>query len=212
MVTRLRSSCAVAAAALALATVSLPPSAEAGAGAAPASASSSHAEAPQTTDLAPIVVNGTSVPLPTALQMLKEALARPWSTASADRYKIVCRVLNGNSMTQRVLHCETNATHFHMNAGLAGGGNSAQMALTNAGIAMQLGKWVDDHVTNVGELERTLKKLPPPGSSYTLRLTGGHQDTVEYVVDHGELAAKYVIRNGKQILVWSRNGNGGQTR
>lgn len=153
--------------------------------------------------LSPIVVDGDSISIPMALQMIKAALARPWSTAPADRYAIVCRILHTESLTSGVLHCETNARHFGINAGMAGNGAAAR-TFTNAGAALQLGQWVNDHVTNPGELRSLLKRLPPPGSSYTLRLAGHGGNAVDYVIAHGQVVAEYTVHDGKRTLVWSR--------
>lgn len=129
-----------------------------------AATSASAGKAQGDTNLSPIVVNGQNFPLPLALQLIKKGLASPWSTAPDDRYKIVCRVRHSGSILTGVLHCATNAAHFHMHEGLISSGG-AERTLTNAGLAMQLGHWVNNHVTNVGELRSTLARLPPPGSS-----------------------------------------------
>lgn len=175
--------------------------------------------------LSRIVVNGQRMVMPLFLQMIKSALHRPWSTSRADRNKLVCRFDEtlGSHFRQN-LSCMTNAAHYErqsatqiarMNATMehptgnsgdspAGGRDAANQAIYNAiengEIAGQIANFTAQNQINIAVLKTMLRKLPPAGSSYTLRITDHGKPAVDYVIKDGELTAihRYIYKNQKK--------------
>lgn len=144
-----------------------------------------------------LVVNGQRIPMAIALTYLKTMLRRPWSTSAADLDKIVCRIEPAMGSHFDTMRCETNRQHFKsaertrqslLDVRTLGPG--AQFATLYAEVA----NWIDNHRVNRGALREMLKKLPPPGSSYTLQVT-----------DHGKVVAKYIVKKGKLVKIVKMN-------
>lgn len=155
--------------------------------------------------LSPIVVNGQHMPLPLALQMIRTALKRPWSSSRADRDKMVCRFEFMQGSHLQTLRCETNARHQQVaedtKFGFLGGlatrsvGCDLYCVLVNKAPPFPVMHYVDQHQISRGALLKLMKKLPPAGSSYTLRITDHGKTVVEYVVKHGEISKIYVAKS-----------------
>lgn len=144
-----------------------------------------------------LVVNGQRIPMAIALTYLKTMLRRPWSTSAADLDKTVCRIEPTMGSHFDTMRCETNRQHFKdaertrqslMQVRTLGPGS--QFATLYAEVA----SWIDNRRVNRGALREMLKKLPPPGSSYTLQVT-----------DHGKVVAKYIVKKGKLVKVIKMN-------
>lgn len=142
------------------------------------------------TQLGTITVEGYQVPMALALQLLKRALQSPWSTASKDRYKMVCRIqpILGSRFTHLV--CMTNAQHFtgisdtqnaELNAlqeyrlggegqaGDAGDGSMGLMtAFINGILPVKVEGWWNGMPVNGGALHKLLRNVPSLGRNYTL--------------------------------------------
>lgn len=172
----------------------------------------------QAVELSPIVVSGQHMPFPVALQMIKKALSRPWSSARADRDKMVCRFEEMMGSHLQTLRCKTNAQYFReteqtrmgmflATSGAYGGGPTAmdisrQIETGAIPIMAEVADWADSTPVNPGALKVLLAKLPPADSSYTLEVT-----------DHGKPVAAYVIKNGELVKVYvvKKNPAGGGT-
>ena len=152
----------------------------------------------QTVRLSPIVVNGQRLILPLFLQMVKTALHRPWSSSQADKNKLVCRfrVMLGSHM--QTLHCMTNGQYFQQQdktqeallaASHDGYTSPIYYALVNGQIPVSIANYTSEHRVSRGELMVLLKKLPPRGSSYTLRITNHGKPVMDYVIKKGKLKA-----------------------
>lgn len=217
----------VASAGLALGTASRAYAfAQSGAAQASSEPSTIHTYSRNEVQLSRIVVNGQRMVMPLFLQMIKSALHRPWSTSRADRNKLVCRFdeVLGSHFRQN-LSCMTNAAHYerqsatqiarmnstmeHVGTGNSGdspaGGRQAAdqamyQALENGQIAGQISNFTAQNQINIGVLKTMLKKLPPAGSSYTLRITDHGKPEVDYVIKDGRLAAvhRYIYKNQKK--------------
>lgn len=158
--------------------------------------------------LSPIVVSGQRMPLPIALQLIRAALGRPWSSARADRNEMVCRFQMMLGSHLQALRCETNAQHQRVaertQAGLfearaeTSAGCDLFCSLTTKAPPIAVIRYVDSHPISRGAMEKLLKKLPPPGSSYTLRITQDGKPVIEYVIRHGKVSRVYVTRARKQ--------------
>ncbi|MGH8127498.1 MAG: hypothetical protein ACRETC_03905 [Gammaproteobacteria bacterium] len=172
--------------------------------------------AQNTTQLSPIVVNGQRIDFPLVLQIIKTALHRPWSGSRADRNKLVCGFVDKLGTQFKRLSCMTNAAHFkrqdatqisRMNSTMdysVGAGESSSkamyQALENGQIPLSVANWTNNHWINRGALLTLLNKLPPVGSSYTMRITEHGKPVVDYVIKDGELAAihRYIYKNEKK--------------
>jgi len=167
-----------------------PPSDHPGQVIAPARATHTAAEAASW--LSPMVVDGRNVPAPVALQMLKNALHRSWSSDPKDRDVVVCRtpVMTGSHL--HTLRCETNREYFRTM-------RKTQMGLlTGGGLPANEDGWSTSHRVNAAALRHLLNKLPPATSSYTLQ-----------VKDHGRVEAEYVFKKGRLVKTWKRSKHGG---
>lgn len=164
---------------------------------------------PATTELSPIVVEGVRMPMPVALQMLKNALARPWSGAWKDRNKPVCRTepMLGSHFSS--LRCQTNLEHFKeasttqlaldsLPARGSGSEGCSLCAALNQAVPVEFVQWASGRRINPAGLHALLAKLPPAGSSYTLEMT-----------DHGRVVSKWVFKKGKLVKVWHESKGGG---
>lgn len=156
----------------------------------------------QKVKLSPIVVNGQRLILPLYLQMVKTALHRPWSPLQADKNKLVCRFQTMLGSRLHTLSCMTNGEHFkqqrdtqvalvNSTAMYSARGNDAAMryALDNGQIPVTIANYTNQHRISPGAIRTLLKKLPPAGSSYTLRVTDHGKPVVDYVIKNGELKA-----------------------
>lgn len=185
----------------------------AAAGAAPAARAGSgggagapvHEVDARTVSLSPIVVNGRHVPMPVALQMIKAAVKRPWSSDPRDRNKLVCVFQHIFTSHFETMVCETNGQHFdraaRTRAALEEGeslsydrnGESVsglEVALERGYLQEDIGSFMNQHPMNRGAIMTILHDLPPANSSYTLR-----------VMDHGKAVTEYVIKKGKVVAI-----------
>ena len=167
-----------------------------------------------TVQLSRIVVNGHRLIMPLYLQMLKSAIHRSWSSRWGDRNKLVCRFRYALASHFQTLSCMTNGEHF-------GRERTTQIALDNASalyphrnnfsapyyrafvngqIPVTIANYTTQHRINRGALMTLLRKLPPAGSSYVLRVTRDGKPAVDYVIRHGEVKAvhRYVYKKGKK--------------
>lgn len=143
-----------------------------------------------------IVVNGTKVPLPVALQIIKNALHRPWSNNPKDGDVLVCRTPKMLGSLFHTVRCETNAeyllqkrqTETALSVGEAHAGDT---------IPAEVAEWTNSHWVNPGALRRLLSKLPPADSSYSLKIK-----------DHGRVEAEYVFEKGRLVKIWKRSNHG----
>ncbi|MGH8127497.1 MAG: hypothetical protein ACRETC_03900 [Gammaproteobacteria bacterium] len=176
--------------------------------------------------LSRIIVNGHRMVMPLFLQMIKSALHRPWSSRGADRNKLVCRFddVLGSHFRQN-LSCMTNAAHYerqsatqiartnstmqHTSAGNSGqnpaGSHDAAnvamyQALENGQVSGQISSFTAQNQINIGVLKTMMRKLPPVGSSYTMRITDHGKPVVDYVIKNGEVTAihHYIYKNPKK--------------
>lgn len=134
-----------------------------------------------------IVVNGTQMPLPVALEVLKTALQEPWSTARKDRNRIVCRLrepLGSHIRDREILRCATNAEHFRRMRELQLGWAVGNIQMTPPGAS---------HEVDPARLRALLARLPPTGSSYTFK-----------IMNHGHLLAEWVLHKGQVVKTWIR--------
>lgn len=167
----------------------------------------------KTVQLSPITVNGQHLAFPLVLQMIKSGLHRPWSTSRGDRNKLVCRLVDVlGSRVQKKLSCLTNAQHFKLqdavqlamiNAEAEGGRRNHPIltALQNGQIPVSIAHYVDErHPIPIGTLMPLLKKLPPAGSSYTMRITEHGKPIIDYVIKDGKLTAvhRYIYKKQKK--------------
>ncbi|MGH8272356.1 MAG: hypothetical protein ACRESG_08540 [Gammaproteobacteria bacterium] len=149
-----------------------------------AASSSTHAVSQATVNLSPIVVYGHHVPLPVALQMVKKALKRPWSSSPEDADKMVCEFDSITGSHFQTLFCQTNRQYFKQQ-------DQTQLAfLTGHNLPVTVVDWTHQSIINRGALIELLKKLPSANASYTLRVT-----------DHGKVVAEYVFKNGNLVGV-----------
>ena len=157
--------------------------------------------------LSPIVVDGRHVPFPIALQMVKKALKRPYSSHPKDKNKLVCRFEHIFASHLETLMCETNAQYFSRasdtQAAIEEGESQSyhdpstgqdidgmQVALERGYFDSDIGNFMDTHPINRGALMTILHNLPPANASYTLR-----------VLDHGKPVLEYVIKNGELVAI-----------
>ena len=156
----------------------------------------------QRVKLSPIVVNGQRLILPLYLQMVRTALHRPWSPLQVDKNKLVCRFQDMMGSRLQTLKCSTNGQHFKQQreTQLAlvsarqkyapnGRNTSINIALNDGQIPVTIANYTTQHRVNRGAIMALLKKLPPRGSSYTLRVTSHGKPVVDYVIKHGKLKA-----------------------
>lgn len=152
-----------------------------------------------TVELSPIVVYGQHLPVPLILQMVKTGLHRTWSGKWADRGKLVCRFEYMLGTHFQTLKCMTNGEHFKVQ-------DATQLAMINAytnhgEIPETIADWTNGHIINPGAMKALLKRLPPLGSSYTLRVTAAHgKPAIDYVIEDGELTAihRYIAKGKKK--------------
>ena len=152
----------------------------------------------QRVNLSPIVVDGQRLILPVFLQLLRTALHRPWSSSQADENKLVCRFQTMLGSRMQTLRCMTNAQYFQQQdktqeallaASHDGYTSPIYYALVNGQIPVSIANYTSEHRVNRGELMVLLKKLPPRGSSYTLRITNHGKPVMDYVIKKGKLKA-----------------------
>ncbi len=150
----------------------------------------------QRVKLSPIVVDGQRMVLPVFLQIVRTALRRPWSSARADTNKLVCRFQTMLGSHLQDLSCMTNGQHYAQReatqlalfaASDRPGRSNLYYALSNGQIPVSIANYTSQHRVNRGALLELMKKLPPRGSSYTLRITDHGKALVDYVVKDGEL-------------------------
>ncbi len=162
--------------------------------------------------LSPIVVDGMHVPFPIALQMVKKALKRPWSSDRKDSNKLVCRFVDTIATHLQTLECLTNAQYFNRvtqtQAGLQQGESMSyqsvegknigglEVALERGLIPEDIGNYMNHHPMNRGRIMTILKALPPADSTYTLRVTDRGKPVIEYFIKQGKLVG--VRRPGKK--------------
>jgi hypothetical protein len=148
-----------------------------------------------TVKLSPIVVNGRRLVFPLFLQMVKTGLHQPWSGKWADRNQLVCRFEYMLGSHFKTLRCATNGEHFKIQ-------DETQLALmTPAGqLPVSIANYTTRHWINQGAMMKLLKKLPPPGSSYTLRIIAHGGPVVDYVIEDGELTTihRYISKGKKK--------------
>lgn len=171
---------------------------------APGSSNTAYQESQQAVELSPIVVNGQHMPFPIALQMIKKAISRPWSSARADRDKMVCRFEDMQGSYLQTLHCETNAQHEKLREATQYGlfmattvrnpACNLYCVLAHGMTTLPVLEYVNDHWINRGALMSLLKKLPPADSSYTLRITDHGKPIADYVIENGELVKIHVFK------------------
>src|SRR5699024_10566315 len=137
-------------------------------------------------DLSPIIVFGEHMPFVAALQMYKKALTRHWSTDPATRDELVCHWNTPVGTHLQYLYCATNRMHLRQHRQIGtmvqgipvvqdskhGRSSSMQRALRQARIPMQLVAVAHKEKFSRSSLEPMLAKLPPAGSSYTVRVKG----------------------------------------
>ncbi len=135
-------------------------------------------QASQITQLSPIVVEGHKIPMPVALQMLKNALHRPWSSTYQDRNVVVCHTPQMMGSHFHTLRCETNGAHFReqeatqMDLFLAGATYSGGLQGILSGqipVMAEVANWANQHRINAAVLRALLAKLPPPGTAIRCR-------------------------------------------
>ncbi|MGH8225694.1 MAG: hypothetical protein ACRER1_06045 [Gammaproteobacteria bacterium] len=153
----------------------------------PAAASTSKAD--QAIWLSPLVVYGHKIPMPVALQIIKGALKRHWSSAREDRNVLVCTTPQRLGTHLETLRCQTNEQHYRE-------AQETQLHLAqmnqHAPLNVEVANWVNNHRTiNVSVLRHLLSKLPSADASYTLQ-----------VKDHGKIVTKYEFKKGKLVNVW----------
>ncbi|MHB1765530.1 MAG: hypothetical protein ACYCS1_08380 [Gammaproteobacteria bacterium] len=139
----------------------------------------------KSTHLGLIVVQGA--PLPIRLEILKTALVSPWSTAWKDRNQIVCRLREpvGTHLSDRdVLRCATNREHFQRLETLQTDWFFGVLHMNQLGIVRDI---------DPGKLRAILAKVPPAGSSYTLK-----------VMNHGHVVSEWVMHKGQLVKAWMR--------
>jgi hypothetical protein len=130
------------------------------------------------TRLNKITVTGNRIPVPIALELLREALSRPWETAMKDQNQMVCRF--SSSLSTRVLNhagvwCETNEEFF--------------LAQDTGMIPVEIAEDQPEGLAiNPNHLRRLFAKLPPPGTSYTLEVT-----------HHGRIVSEWFIHKGHLV-------------
>lgn len=163
-------------------------------------ASATYVVSQKNVNLSPIIVYGQRIPLPVALQIVKKALKRPYSTHREDLDKLVCKFVEMQDSHLQTLRCETNRQHLRMEEATQSAIDSAgAMANSSCGLTCviengmvgfpgKLGAWMDQHPIHPGALKELLKKLPPADASYTLRVT-----------DHGKVVAEYVFKDGNLV-------------
>ncbi|MHB1765531.1 MAG: hypothetical protein ACYCS1_08385 [Gammaproteobacteria bacterium] len=142
-----------------------------------------------------IVVEGNHLPLPIALEILKTALHSPWSTAWKDRNQIVCRLntpLGTHIQDRAHLSCETNNDFFQSL-------NFLQTSMESGGpIPVETSEQPEEvEIDHPGRLRALLAKVPPAGSSYTLKLTS-----------HGRVVSEWVMKKGQLVKAWHLKPNG----
>lgn len=174
---------------------------------APGSSTTAYRESQQAVELSPIVVNGQHMSFPIALQMIKKAINRPWSSARADRNKMVCRFEDMMGSHLQTLHCETNAQHEQIREATqmalflaAAQGNSScdlNCVVARGMVNVPVMQYVNDHWINRGALLTLLRKLPPADSSYTLQVTDHGKPIIAYVIKNGELVKVYAVKPEK---------------
>jgi hypothetical protein len=138
--------------------------------------------------LPPITVYGHRVPLPVALQIIKTGLKLPWTNNLNDT-RIRCRVHKVTGSLFPNLYCESNRHHVKRM-------NRLHTALTTvesgAGGTISATLVVFEPHINVSALRGLLRKIPPAGASYTLRVTD----------DDGKPVLGYVIKNGEVAHIY----------
>ena len=176
-----------------------------------------------TVQLSRIVVNGHRLIMPLYLQMVKSAIHRSWSSKWADRNKLVCRFRYEMASHFQTLTCMTNGEYFGLarqtQIAMTNGGvnyrsykdakghlvNGLRTAINSGQVPMLIANYTNQQRINRGALMTLLRKLPPAGSSYVLRVTRDGKPAVDYVIDRGEVKAvhRYVYKDG---------GDGGHQR
>lgn len=167
-------------------------------------ASTTYVVSQKNVNLSPVVVYGQHLYFPVALQMVKKALTRPWSSNRKDLDKMVCNFVQMQNSHFQTLRCETNRQYFRMQ-------DATQAALQKAlsmgcglncvlengmvGLPGQLGDWMDQHPIHPGALKELLKKLPPANAGYTLRVTDHGKPVLEYVIKNGDLVGIKKVRH-----------------
>lgn len=132
-----------------------------------------------------ISVYGEKVPVPVALQLLKQALARPWSSRNKDRNLVVCRTEHEIGTLFYQIHCETN---WEYNRGALG--IPATSYLSGPSV---IPFWFNNRRVNPASLHALLNKLPPVGSSYTLRIR-----------NHGKITSEWIFKKGRLVKYWEK--------
>src|SRR5699024_3224212 len=74
--------------------------------------------------------------------------------------------------------------------GVAPGSGKLSMSLSHVTVSEASRLFAGSHVVNPAALHALLDKLPPAGSSYTMRIT-----------DHGKPLAAYVVKDGQLVKV-----------
>lgn len=173
--------------------------------AAAGSSRTTYRETRKTLQLSPIVVNGQHMPFPIALQMIKLALGRPWSSARRDRNKMVCRFEYIPGSHLQTLRCETNAEHeqaaaatqlgFFLATTVRNPHCNLYCVLAHGMAYLPVMRYVNDRWINRGALLALLGKLLPAGSSYSLRITEHGKAIAEYIVTDGKVRKVYVLES-----------------
>lgn len=166
----------------------------------------------QTVKLSPITVQGHPLILPLFLQIVKTALHRPVSFKWKDRNTLICRFRDMMGSHIQTLFCETNGQYYNLaektqlainNASAEHGGSPDSAfyeALMSGQIPVTIGNYTSQHPVSRGQMMTLLKKLPPAGSSYTLKVMDHGKPAVDYVIKDGELekVRHYIYKDDKK--------------
>ncbi|MGH8274059.1 MAG: hypothetical protein ACRES9_07380 [Gammaproteobacteria bacterium] len=145
-------------------------------------------------NLPPMTVEGRSVPLPIALQVIKKGLKLPW-TNNLNGYRIRCRITSQPGSHFPGLFCESNRQHIIRVRRL-----HLALETDSSGTAIPAINFMFRREISVGPLLTLLHKIPSTHASYTLRVTDHGKAAVDYVVKNGELVSirRYVYKKGKK--------------
>lgn len=128
-----------------------------------------------TVNLTPITVYGHKLYVPVMLQVIKNGLSRPMSTHRKDAHKLFCQWEYHGT----VVVCQSNLYHWRYTRAL--------QSMIHGQAPLPMGRKLVHFAIHANRtaMQKLLKKLPPAGSSYTLRIT-----------DHGKTVIKYVFKGG----------------
>lgn len=148
--------------------------------------------------LSPMVVNGHHVPLVVQLQMIKNALKRPWTGDMSDT-RLRCRIEQRTGSHFRKVRCEGNRHHIMRTNALR---TAWQNAEANGGSLPVQNVFFEGSI-NVSALMPLLKKVRPADASYTVQVNG----------KNGKPLLDYIFKNGQLVRIYHHvyNKKGGQS-